>query len=150
MTSLIPTLRNHPIFRAFNKQHLQIIAKSAVKQSYAEDEVVFQEGEPAEKFFLIDEGKVSIEIGSSGLHPVSIQTLRKGEVIGWSWLIPPHYWRFTVRSKMDSVLYAFDGKKLRTVCENNAEFGYALMKAFAQILAIRLETTRLQVEHAVD
>jgi ferredoxin len=50
---------------------------------------IFREGEEANEFYIIRNGKVSPEIISPGKEPIIIQTLESGEVLGWSWLVPP-------------------------------------------------------------
>jgi CRP-like cAMP-binding protein len=71
--------------------------------------------------------------------------LAAGEVLGWSWLIPPYHWKFDARAIEQTRALALDGKCLRTKCEEDHDLGYELLKRFAQIMEERLQATRLQL-----
>jgi hypothetical protein len=74
-----------------------------------------------------------------------IQTEGEGEILGWSWLVPPYYWHFDARATEKTQVIAIDGKCLREKCESDHDLGYKLMRRFALIIAERLEATRLQL-----
>jgi hypothetical protein len=83
-----------------------------------------------------------------------VQTLREGEIVGVSWLIPPYRWSFDAKSLEDDVrAIGVDAACLRAKCEADHDLGYALMKRCVSVLAERLQATRLQMldvygEHA--
>ena len=72
-------------------------------------------------------------------------TLEKDSVLGWSWLFPPYRWQFNARAKTDIHAIAVEGACLRAKCFNDHEFGYDILQRFSQILAERLQSTRLQL-----
>ena len=72
-------------------------------------------------------------------------TVDAGEILGWSWLLPPYQWKFNARAMESIRAIALDGKCLRTKCEENHDLGYELLKRFAQVIEKRLEATRLQL-----
>ena len=45
-------------------------------------EYIFRENEPADKFFIISQGKVNIETQVPGRHPFFIQTMPSGDILG--------------------------------------------------------------------
>ena len=65
---------------------------------FKKDQVIFHAGETANRFYLIETGKVVLE---SGEHidgaPVIIDTIGPGDLLGWSWIFPPYIWHFTAR-----------------------------------------------------
>ena len=77
--------------------------------------------------------------------PIMLATLGEGEILGWSWLLPPYLWRFHAHAVESTRAIALDGKCLRTKCEQNHDLGYEMLKRFAQIMEQRLEATRLQL-----
>jgi hypothetical protein len=77
--------------------------------------------------------------------PVVIRSREEGEVLGWSWLVPPYRWHFDARAVELTRAIALDGKCLREKCETDHDLGYEVMKRFALIIAERLEATRLQL-----
>jgi CRP-like cAMP-binding protein len=74
-----------------------------------------------------------------------IQTIEKGEILGWSWLIPPHTWHFDARALEPIRALAIDGKCLRAKCEANHDLGYELLKRVSSIMYQRLQATRMQI-----
>jgi CRP-like cAMP-binding protein len=105
---------------------------------------LFKEGEEAKQFYMIREGKIALEI-STPRSAIMIQTVREGDVLGWSWLVPPYRWRFGARALVPTRAIALDGKCLRTKSEEDHNLGYELLKRFSRVIVERLEATRLQL-----
>jgi hypothetical protein len=76
---------------------------------------------------------------------VTIHTRHEGEVLGWSWMVPPYRWHFDARASETTRAIAMDGKCLRTKCDEDHDLGYEIMKRFSLVIAERLEATRLQL-----
>jgi CRP/FNR family transcriptional regulator, cyclic AMP receptor protein len=143
METLEPILKKHPFFKDLDQKHLDIIVGCASNVRFKEGEVILKEEESADKFYLIREGKVAIYIAKP--RSITIQTIHAGDILGWSWLIPPYRYRFSARSVGDTRAVALDGKCLRGKCEENHELGYNLLKRIINVLTERLEATRLQL-----
>lgn len=145
METLRPILEKHPFFKGLKAEYLDIIVGCASNVRFKEGETIAQEGAAADKFYLIREGRVAIEINVTNHRSITIQTIEDGEILGWSWLIPPHYNRFDARAVTDVHAIALDGKCLRTKCENDHDLGYELLKRLAAIFTQRLAETRKQL-----
>ena len=70
---------------------------------------------------------------------------REGDTLDWSWLVPPYKWRFDVTATVQTGFIALDGKCLRSKCEKNHRLGFKMMQIFTEIMAERLDATRLQL-----
>ena len=145
METLERILIEHPFFKGLETQYLQLIIGCASNVRFNAGQFIFREGEEANQFYLIRYGKVALEIFSPERGPITIQTLSEGEVLGWSWLFPPHHWHFDARALELTRAIALDGECLRKKCEEDHNLGYELTKRFAQIIEQRLEFTRLQL-----
>ncbi len=143
--NLKPILEKHTFFKDLNQEFLEFIVSCASNVRFREGEIILREGEPADKFYLVREGKVEININTAQHRSITIQTLRDGEILGWSWLIPPHRYRFDAKALADTRAIALDGKCLRKKCEENHELGYELLKRLAGVFTQRLEETRKQL-----
>jgi CRP-like cAMP-binding protein len=106
---------------------------------------MLREGEEANQFYLIRQGQVAIEISPPQKRAIVVDTIGEGEILGWSWLLPPYHWKFHARATEAVRAIALDGKCLRTKCEQNHDLGYELLKRFSQIMSRRLDATRLQL-----
>ena len=145
METLEPILSRHPFLQGLDKKYLDIIVGCASNVRIEAEKKLFNEGDEAEKFYIIRTGKIVVEMFVPGKGPMAIQTLDDGDVLGWSWLFPPYKWHFDARALELSRLIALDGKCLRKKCEKDIGLGYELLKRFSQVMESRLSAMRLQL-----
>src|ERR1700752_2305823 len=127
MERLKTTLSKHPFFKGLDKDHLQLIVGCASNVRFDSGEFILREGEEANQFYIIRQGKVALEaVSVSGREPIIIQVIGEGDVLGWSWLSPPHRWHFDARTIEPTEAIALDGKYIRTKCEEDHDLGYEL------------------------
>jgi len=132
-------------FQGMEPVYIEKLVDCADDICFDSDEFIFREGQQADKFYLIYEGLVALEMGGQERGPLTIQTIGKGEIVGWSWLFPPYRWHFDARTKQVTRAIVFDARCIRAKCEQDFAFGYDLMKRFAHIVVERLQATRLQL-----
>ena len=145
MQTLEPVLAEHPFFQGLAPEYLRVLVGCASNVRFEAGQQIFREGEEANEFYLIRHGKVALEVYVPGRGSITIQTLGAGEILGWSWLVPPYQWRFDARAVELVRAIALDGKCLRTKCEDDPRLGFALLKRFAHVMTERLQATRLQL-----
>jgi len=145
METLEPILARHPFFQGLDPRHLALIVSCASNVRFAAGEFLFRAGEDANVFFLVREGHVAIEIVPPGVPPHTVQTIGAGDVIGWSWLVPPYRWKFDAHAREDTRAVALDGLCLRGKCEADHDLGYELLKRVARVMEERLQAARLQL-----
>jgi CRP/FNR family cyclic AMP-dependent transcriptional regulator len=135
----------HPFLKGLSPAYLQILARSAMLKEFAAGEMIFAEGDMANRFYLILDGKVALESSNAGHEPVLVQEIGPGDVLGWSWLFPPYYWHFNARATEPTKAIFFYGTRLREQSEEDPAFGYELMKRISEIVINRLQATRKQL-----
>ncbi|MEP0822852.1 MAG: cyclic nucleotide-binding domain-containing protein [Ignavibacterium sp.] len=145
METLQPVLAAHPFFQNLEPEYLSLITGCASNVKFDAGTYLFREGEEAHHFYLIRQGKVGLEIFIPELGPVKVQTAGEGELVGWSWLVPPYEWHFDGQALELTRAIALDAKCLRSKCEEDHDLGYQLLKRFISILEQRLQATRLQL-----
>lgn len=145
MQTLEVILAQHPFFRSLKPDQLSLLAGCASNLVFKPGEFLYREGAEANDFFVIREGRVAIETFSPKRGPIIIQTLTKGDVLGWSWLFPPYHAHFGARVMETTRALRFDGKCLRNKCEEDHDLGYDFMKRFSEVIVQRLQATRLQL-----
>ena len=143
METLRPILAEHPFFRELDEKYLELVTGCAANVRFDPDQYLFREGEPAEQFFILREGRVALETFTAG-SATNLGTYGAGETVGSSWLIPPYRWQFDGRAVEAVRAIALDGKCLRDKCEADNSFGYELMKRVARMMEQRLVAARLQ------
>lgn len=139
-------VRQHPFWRGLTQFHLaQIVACASVVQ-FEPDEHILIEGHPAENFYLIQDGEVILKTFLSPSKGFAeIQRLTKGDILGWSWLVPPHHWHFSAFANGPTITLRLEGKRLRHLCEADHEFGYEIQKRLLLLIGQRLRRTRQQL-----
>ena len=145
MQTLEPILAAHPFFRDLAPQYIALLVGCASNVRFRPGDYIFREGEPADEFYIVRHGKVAIEVATPDRGPIVVQTVNEGDVLGWSWLIPPHRWHFDGRAVELTRAIALDGACLRGKCEEDHDLGYELLRRFSTMIVRRLEATRLQL-----
>ena len=132
----------YPFLSSFSREHLDLILAHAVEVQFDPGEVVFKENDPANRFYLIEYGKVALETHLPHDGDTVVQTLAGGDVLGWSWLFPPFAWHFQTRALEPTNALAIDGAHLLGLAGRNHDLGFELMKRMAQVVIQRLQATR--------
>jgi len=145
METLERIIAEHPFFAGLDSCHTNLLTGCASNVRFDAGTYIFKEGEEANEFYLIRSGKLALDIFAPQRKPVMLATLAEGEILGWSWLLPPYQWRFHAHAIETVRAIALDGKCLRTKCEENHDLGYEMLKRFARIMEQRLEATCLQL-----
>ena len=145
MHSLDEIVADSPIFEGLTREQLELIAGCAQNVGFEQGERLFREGEPADTFYFVRKGRVSLSTHLPARGAVVIETLDPGEIVGWSWLFQPYVWHFDARAVDDVRAVAFDGACLRGKCETDGALGYELMTRFAAVMIDRLQHTRLRL-----
>jgi len=145
METLEHIISEHPFFADLASPYANLITGCASNVRFEAGMYIFREGGQADTFYLVRSGRVGLEIFPPHRKPILLGTVGEGEILGWSWLLPPYHWKFNARALESIRAIALDGKCLRTKCEENHDLGYELLKRFAQVIERRLEATRLQL-----
>ena len=140
--SLEDMLAEHPFFQGMSAEHLKILANAAMKAKFEAGQIIFREGDPANRFYLIQQGKVVLEAPRREATAVPFQIIGAGDVLGWSWLFPPFYSHFEARALEPTQSIFLHGTQLRKEAEQNHDLGYALMKRTVAVVMQRLQATR--------
>lgn len=138
-------LEKHPFLAHMEPEWLDLLAGCTQLVGYGAGHYLGRTGEPADTFYLLLSGRVSLEIDTPNRRPVLIQTLEPGDLVGWSWLTPPHRWRFTAQALEPVRALELQGTALRYLCEEHPALGYELLKRLVAVIAGRLTATRHQL-----
>ncbi|ABI56531.1 Crp/Fnr family transcriptional regulator [Alkalilimnicola ehrlichii MLHE-1] len=135
-------LADQDFFSDFDNAVLDLLAEHASEISLDKDEVLFSNGDPARHFYLLKDGNIVIEVPAIEGPTLEVQSLTAGQVLGWSWLIPPYRWTFQARAEAPTRLVEFEGEVIRQHCEKDPRLGYAILKHFASLMSERLDAAR--------
>ena len=138
-----PALEDHSFVQGAGGAFVAELAKFEKEIKFKVGDVLFREGQYADKFNLNLEGTVAIEADiSPGGEPVLIQNVQAGDVLGWSWFYAPYIWHFSARARSDGKALVFNAPALLVHAEENPVFGYQLTKRLTGQLILRLQQIR--------
>jgi CRP/FNR family transcriptional regulator, cyclic AMP receptor protein len=143
--SLYSLIEKQPIFKDLSRHHLEYLASLAMPIEFEPDRLIFKEGNPANRFYVILEGKVALETKGKKRGMVTMQVLGPGEDLGWSWLFLPCKLQANARAITPTKAIFFYGTRLRQQCEDDHELGYELMKRMAQVMIRDFQVMRAQL-----
>jgi CRP-like cAMP-binding protein len=107
--------------------------------------LIFKEGRIADRFWIIRNGTVALNLHVPGRRPPTVETIGPGDLLGWSWLFPPYVWHFGAQARSPVIADEFDAGTVRVLCEEDLALGYGLMHGVAGVIADRLTATRMRL-----
>lgn len=138
-------LARQDFLAGLDPESLAFLAGCASRRRIERGETLFRHGEDARRFFLLVSGRIAVEVPAIEGPRLEVQSLGAGEVLGWSWLIPPYRWSFQARALDETELVELDGERVRARCEQDPAFGYEMMKRFSALMSERLEAARARM-----
>jgi len=143
--NLVPLLKRCELFIGLEDSDFQKIANltSWRRNTYDEGDFIFREGDVARKFYILDEGEISLTVasrkaGTKRLVQVTVDTVTKGGVFGWSALVAPHSRNMSAICNKRSTVIAVSGTELNELINSNHSLGYEVMKSLLRVVARRL------------
>ena len=145
MQTIEQLLAEAKAFNGMSNEHLELIAGCARNTTFTDGQYLMREGDPANTFFVIRQGRVAMEIFVPERGGVTIETIDDGDLLGWSWLVPPFRQHLDARAIGNVHTVAFDAACLRGKADEDAELGYELMRRFIPVIVERLQATRVRL-----
>ncbi len=146
VNSLKEILARSELFEGFGEDKLSQIARISREESYEAGEVIFKEGDPAEKLCVVVEGKVALEmkvqLGATPRRQATIEVVEPGQPCGWSAVIGSHPFTMSGRCIEPSKVISIDGASLRRLLEDDPRLGFELLKRVIEVVSSRLGHTR--------
>ena len=141
--ALVAVIGNHPFLKGFTAEQIDVLAANAMPVEFGTGEIIFNEGDAANRFYLILNGRVALESDDNEDNKtVEIEQIGANDVLGWSWMFPPYYWRFTARALEPTEAIFFYGTRLRDECERDPRLGMILSHRAGEVAVHRLQATR--------
>ena len=135
----------HPFFAALTDAQLTALSEDAITETFTAGQRLFDEGGIADRFWLIEQGNIALDMRIPGRGDQIVETLGPGTVLGWSWLHPPYRWHFGAMARVATTTIAFDAASVRRRCDADPAFGYAALCSFTPVITERLQATRLRL-----
>ncbi|WP_037832805.1 cyclic nucleotide-binding domain-containing protein [Streptomyces sp. NRRL F-4474] len=106
---------------------------------------VFEEGEEADRFWILCSGTVALDIHIPGRGSAVVETIGADGLLGWSWLCPPRQWHLGAETREPVLAWEFDAAAVRALCAERPALGLALVTLVAETIGERLRATRTRL-----
>lgn len=141
----VEDLQGLRFFADLNEHQLASIIALAHLEQVPAGMLLFQEEEPADAVRVIRTGRVTLSIRVPGHPEAVVSTLSRGQLLGFSALLPESRWSASARSLKPCSLIAIPGSRLAKLCETEHSIGFHLMRNALRSVAAQLRDARLQV-----
>ena len=145
MQHIADELAEHRFFAGLPVELTTRLADCASNIVFHGGERLVSEGGVADTFFAIRSGRVAVGVRPPAGSLALIETLHSGDLLGWSWLLPPHRWRFDAVAIEPVRAIQLHAACVRTYLTEHPEAGYAVAIGIAGVMAERLESSRLRL-----
>lgn len=106
---------------------------------------LFEEGGRADRFWLVRNGTVDLDIHVPGRHAAVIETIGAGDMVGWSWLCPPHQWHLGAETATAVRAWEFDAAEVLALCRSDPQLDHALLASVLELVGRRLRSARTRL-----
>jgi CRP-like cAMP-binding protein len=148
--AILETFASHEFLRSLDDRCLMDLASGVRPFAVAAGGFLTRKGQASDALYLIQSGTVLVgnELEDGGFSP--FMTIGPGGVIGWSWVVPPHVWKFTCRAEERVSGLMFDAAWLRDRCERNHELGYHVLRELIANLTRRVAANQEQLTRGLQ
>ncbi|MFD5713664.1 Crp/Fnr family transcriptional regulator [Streptomyces pharetrae] len=131
--------------RSLPAEHRGTLMTLAREASVPQGTRLFDEGGRADRFWIVRTGTVALDVRVPGRRPAVIETLGFGDLVGCSWLFPPHVWHMGAEAVTPVRAWEFDARAVRDLCRSDPRLGEAVGRWVGLVLAHRLHAARTRL-----
>jgi len=144
-SSAMTELEDLPLLARLSHTHRAAIAGISRHVDYAPGTTLFEQGGPADKCWIILKGCAVVDTSTPTRDRLAVQSVGPGELLGWSWLLPPHRWHFSATTVSPTSAVVVDTVELRKLADADPTLGYRLTLILLEALLNRLQATRTRL-----
>ncbi len=136
----IENLRDVVILNRLTDQMLEKFQPHIDVLHYDEEDIIFREGDPADRFYFLKFGKILLEKKISEKISFAIGAIKPGYSFGWSAMLKeaPGYTTRTVCAEPCEV-YSLRSTKLQSLVHDEPELGFLFMQRLLWVVKSRLD-----------
>lgn len=138
------TLSQFSLFNGLPESLLTEIGNISREVSAKKGEIVFREGEAADKLHFLLNGSVALRVKlTSRPESVTVSFVSTPfQSFGWSGIVSPFHYTSSAECDEDSTLLIIPADPFMKLLEANPESGFVVMRRVTEIIADRLRNSR--------
>ena len=132
------------LFSELSADRMERLSSVCEYADFNRGELLFREGDRAEKFFILLEGKAVIQIQvSTRPTAVSVGVVNKPyQSLGWSSIVPPYFYTASALCEENSRFIEVEGEMFVDLLQQNPEAGVLVFMRIAEVISNRLRNSR--------
>jgi CRP-like cAMP-binding protein len=135
----VQDLKGIELFAGLTDGMLDKLAPLMQAESFGERDIIYEAGNPADRFYSLKRGKVLLETELAPAVIISLGSIKPGYSFGWSALRQQASYATYAVCAEPCDAYALPGVKLIEILDADHTMGYLVMQKAARILENRLE-----------
>ena len=135
-------LKQIEMFMGLSDEELIKVGQVCQEVSIPSGQTIIERNEPADCFYLIEEGTVEI-LTAGEQDPSVVVTLGNGQIFGEMALVDSGKRSASVRAATDAVVLKVDCNAFIDLCETDTQLGYRIMRNVASDLSFKLRHRNL-------
>lgn len=141
---LVDILKGTELFRGLNAEQLERLAAISHKETYTADQVIFDQGTPGEKMYVITQGEVEIRVKNGKGSKHTTLYLGRGQIFGEMALLDQSDRSAAVIAMHEhTVVYSISSSDFLNLCTSDTALGYVMMRNLAMDLSFKLRHRNL-------
>lgn len=129
-------LKEADLFMGLSQETMNEIAKIMVEESYDKGALLFSEGDPAQYFYVLEEGKVRLALGKEAKIDYTVSN--PGEAFGWSALVDRQCYTAAAECESPTKVIKIEKDQLNKILEKQPGNGMMFFKRLAGAIGERL------------
>lgn len=128
------------LFKGLAADEAMAFLRRCQEQTYRDSTNLFKEQTKADKLYLILKGEVQLHFEMPQRENVdtSIVSLKPGDAVGWSVIVPPYQYRLSGYCRGETTLLEINRYTLEVLFETNYHLAYIFMRNIAMLTGERL------------
>jgi CRP/FNR family transcriptional regulator, cyclic AMP receptor protein len=133
------------IFAGLDDRQLKQLSPFLIEVQFGQDEVVFEQGQPAQFLYILLSGEVVINYKPYDGPQLTVARIEPGGVFGWSAALGRDIYTSGALAALPSATCCIRGAHLSVIRERHPEMGNILLERLASVIAQRLASTHTHV-----
>ena len=147
----VEDLKISSFFNDLQDSYLVKIAKLCQEEAFQAEDIIIDEGDKAEKIYVLVEGNIAIQIRLKKYQNVVVSTAgEKGELFGWSAVVEPKSYSASVKCLEEVRALSINGEELEKLFEEDPVMGLTFMKKIASLIDHRLNAMRTRLVSTIS
>ncbi len=139
------TIGSIPLFQGLDPQDLILLSERLQTDSFSEGEVIFNQGDRADRLYVLISGQVAIQFNPEDGETLTVTEIKEGGVFGWSSALGRQVYTSCAVCLEESETLSVLGDELRELCATHPETGVIILERLAEVIASRLRNAHAHV-----